>query len=109
MSVPRKCEASVKGPQTRPYIAISGFACLKRFMTSVIMGIRPWSALICIVGIVKSVERGCVHTVGGVFLYQVKSQPKISASTCKSNIAGMPSGRYCASASNKHSKYLSAF
>ena len=51
-------------------------------------------ALMRRVGIASFSSRGWVRTEGGVSLLHFNSQPRISASSCKSNRTGSPSGMY---------------
>jgi len=83
---------------------ISAFTCRIASNTS---GKRPSLGSGKWVGRVLSVASGWVATEGGVSSDQSKLQPKISASICRSNTTGMPSGSYKRCTSKRDSTSLS--
>ncbi|OPZ96575.1 MAG: hypothetical protein BWY71_01895 [Planctomycetes bacterium ADurb.Bin412] len=95
ISVPMRCSDSVNGPVISPYRAISGFTRRNRFAAARAIPIRPASGP----GTCKSssfvpLASGWLTTAGGFSCAHTNWQPSTSASICKSNTTGIPSGRY---------------
>jgi len=94
MSVPRTCEANVNGPQQIPYKAVdSPRAVFRRRKAASSKASRPSEGAGMYVGISSESANGWLATLGGASSDHTRLHPRISASICKSNMTGCPSGR----------------